>query len=86
MTNLIMTSYSIDELRTQLIEPLAKDLQELRTHNQEPETVLSRKEAAKFLGVTLVTLHDWTKRGLIDCGVSLHKINIFLLYLKYDFS
>jgi len=80
MTNLIMTSYSIDELRTQLIEPLAKDLQELRTHNQEPETVLSRKEAAKFLGVTLVTLHDWTKRGLIDCG----RIGVRVFYKKSE--
>ncbi len=29
-----------------------------------PEPLISRKEIASFLNISLVTLHDWVKRGL----------------------
>ena len=63
-----MTSFSMEQLRAELIGPLQKEIVSLKENNVTPETLLSRKEAAKFLGVTYATLHDWTKRGLIDCG------------------
>lgn len=31
----------------------------------EAEKLLTRKEVADLLGVTLPTLHDWTKKGLL---------------------
>lgn len=30
-----------------------------------PETYLTRIEAAKFLGVSLMTIHNWSKLGII---------------------
>lgn len=63
----IITQYSIEDLKRELIEPLQKDLKRIEA-NKDPEILLSRKEAAKFLGITLVTLHDWTKRKFVISG------------------
>ena len=63
-----MTSFSIDQLRAELIDPLKKEIQSLKENNVTPETLLTRTQAADFLDVTFATLNDWTKRGLIDCG------------------
>jgi hypothetical protein len=68
MTQIIMTSLSIDQLRTELIGPLQKEILSLKENQIEPETLLTRKQAAKFLDVTYATLNDWTKRGLVECG------------------
>ena len=40
----------------------------LTTLAQEP--LISRKEVGRFLGISLVTLHDWMKKGLPN-----HKVN-----------
>ena len=63
----IITQYSIEDLKRELIEPLQDALKRIEA-NKDPETLLSRKEAAKFLGITLVTLHDWTKRKFVISG------------------
>ena len=68
MEQIIITSFSIDQLRAALIEPLQKEIVSLKENQVEPETLLTRKQAAKFLNVTFTTLNDWTKRGLVDCG------------------
>lgn len=41
---------------------------------------LSRKEAAKLLGVSLPTLHDWTKSGKIPG----HRIGTRVRYIKSE--
>ena len=66
--DLLMTNYSMDQLRTELIAPVQNTLNELLNQRNEPEELLTRKEAAKFLKIPLVTLNDWTKRGLVDSG------------------
>ena len=63
----IVTQYSIEELKKELIDPLKEDLIRLGAQ-REPETLLTRKEAAKFLGITIQTLHDWTKRKFVKAG------------------
>lgn len=40
------------------------------SNNENEEPLLSRKEIASFLGISLVTLTDWMKRGL-----PFHKLN-----------
>lgn len=60
-----------NEYNNQIIQPLAElnqKFKQLLEVQHTPETLLSRKDAAKFLSITLVTLNDWTKRGLVDCG------------------
>ena len=49
-----------EELRSH-IENLSNQLSK---HPQEKE-ILSRKDCAELLGVSLVTLHDWNKKGII---------------------
>ena len=59
------------EYNSLIVEPLAElnqKFEQLLNAQHTPETILTRKDAAKFLCVTLVTLNDWTKRGLVDCG------------------
>ena len=63
----IITQYSMEDLKKELIEPLKEELKRLEA-TKDPEILLSRKEAAKFLGITLVTLHDWTKRKFVIAG------------------
>ena len=36
----------------------------MQATEQNLDTLLNRKEIAKFIGVSLVTLTDWMKRGL----------------------
>ena len=68
MAQIIMTSFSMEQLRAELIAPLQKEIVSLKENNVTPETLLTRTQAADFLDVTFATLNDWTKRGLIDCG------------------
>ncbi len=35
-----------------------------KNNNQDQEELLNRKEIAKFLRISLVTLNDWVNRGL----------------------
>jgi excisionase family DNA binding protein len=46
---------------------IEKRIKELREQMQpkEPTKFLSRKEVAATFGVTLPTVHDWTKKGLL---------------------
>ncbi|MDB5226446.1 MAG: hypothetical protein JWN78_639 [Bacteroidota bacterium] len=41
---------------------------------------LTRKEAAKFLGVSLVTLHKWSTEGIVQS----HRINTRIKYKKEE--
>ena len=41
-----------------LISDLTKQLEP-----DKPEIWLTRKDASKFLGVSLMTIHDWSKKG-----------------------
>jgi excisionase family DNA binding protein len=61
----------------QLLEMLLNGLIEnqkelLKSSNQQPQNkYLTRKEVSKLLSISLPTLHDWVKRGLIKsyrCG------------------
>ncbi|NII26106.1 helix-turn-helix domain-containing protein [Pseudoflavitalea sp. X16] len=49
-------------------ETLSQWLEKLQRANSGPEgamePLLSRKDAAKILGISLVTLHSWMKKGL----------------------
>lgn len=40
-------------------------INQLSEQDKTEKEFLTRKEAADFFGVSLVTLHDWNKKGLI---------------------
>jgi Helix-turn-helix domain len=45
-------------------EYIQEYLQQLNSNNDNDDGLFNRKEIAKFLRVSLVTLNDWIKRGL----------------------
>lgn len=65
---LLLFPYSIDQLtgiiRSEVIEAVKKIQPPASTLQRE--ILLTRKETADKLKISLVTLNDWTKRGLIQ--------------------
>ena len=49
------------------LEGIKRELTDLKTNfaPKEPEDFLSRKEAAALLKISLVTLHQWSKDGIL---------------------
>mgnify|MGYP003664679281 CR=1 FL=1 len=39
---------------------------EQRLISKEPQEFLDRKQVAKLLGISLVTVHDWSKKGVLQ--------------------
>lgn len=69
MENVFLTSFSKEELQAIINESLnQKFKQRLEPSRQEEkkEKLLSRNEAAALLKITLVTLSDWSRRGVIQ--------------------
>ena len=46
------------------IQNLTKGLSELSTPQQKE--IVSRKEVAEMFGISFVTLHEWTKNGILS--------------------
>ena len=67
-TNLILSSISLDDLNNHLSiiirAEIAKQITPLiNNSHKEPEEYLSRNEIKTKLGVSLPTIHTWTKEG-----------------------
>lgn len=68
MTNVILSSIPVDELKGLIAEVVNQELtKHLTPANQSPASndLLTRKEAARLLGISLPTLLDYTKLGKI---------------------
>ena len=68
MDNVLFSPISLEQFKTEMSlsfkQEIANYFQTQTT--QKPETeLLTRKEAAKLLGVSLPTLSDWTKTGKV---------------------
>ena len=59
MHEVINIHLSLDEFKAIIKEAVKSEV--------EPKRYLTRKDAAKHLNISLPTLHDWTKKGLIRC-------------------
>ncbi|SEW27094.1 helix-turn-helix domain-containing protein [Chitinophaga arvensicola] len=68
MDNVLLTVLPIEQLRTFISEAVgcefSKRFADVQPENQSPE-LLTRKEAAKLLSISLPTLLDFTKSGKI---------------------
>lgn len=82
MENLILSPISLGELRTVISETVESELKKQFTLINKPEQTeyISRKESAKILGVSLVTLSHWQKKGL----VSAYRINSRVRYKRAE--
>ena len=52
------------------------ELQNIKTNYQpkEPVELMTRQEVADFFQISLVTVHDWTKKGILSCYRIGHRI------------
>lgn len=67
MDNILLSSIPLNELKTVISETVKKEFETIN-NSQKPESdndYLSRKETCKILGISLPTLNDYTKRGLV---------------------
>ena len=68
MDNLILSTHTTEELINFINSAVKEAFKELPNPapSNTSETLLTRKETADKLKISLVTLNDWTKRGLIQ--------------------
>lgn len=71
---------NVDELEASLFTRFKNELQDFLLTSKEQDVLFTRKQAAEFLNVTLVTLHEWTKLGLVKSG----RIGRRVYYKKSD--
>ncbi|MBW2960415.1 MULTISPECIES: helix-turn-helix domain-containing protein [Mesonia] len=73
MSQKIMTEIhgiSPEELKESILTDVKKELvnlvEKLNLFNKPQEEFLTRKEAAKLLKISLVTITDWNKKGILN--------------------
>jgi hypothetical protein len=68
MDNLIFTTYTPEQLTGIISDAVTEAVKSIKVEPSTPpsERLLTRKETADKLKISLVTLNDWTKRGLIQ--------------------
>ena len=71
MDTLQIQNLSVDELKEIIENTIESKVQSLLPKPVPQTRYLTRKETAQKLGISLVTLHKWTKNGIIKG----HKIN-----------
>jgi excisionase family DNA binding protein len=68
MSEQLFSSLSFEQLKMEISDDVFKKVAPLIQSVQQPQKeteLLSRKQAAKMLGVSLPTILDWTKTGKI---------------------
>lgn len=66
MENLIFSQFPITELKNIISETVRDEMQKFCTPQPQPETeFITRNETAQILGVSLTTLNEWTKQGVV---------------------
>lgn len=77
--NIILSSISLNELENMLEKVATKVFSSRLTAKEEEEELLTRQEAAKFLNISLPTLHKITQAGL-----PFHRVGNKIRYKKGD--
>lgn len=56
-----------DQFKAEILDGISKQLLEFskKFKPKEPNLWITRKEASELLGVSLVTIHNWTKEDII---------------------
>ena len=83
MDKVVFTNITIDELKLLFQESISNVIQNSASEDSLPNTnieLLSRRDAANFLGISLPTLHNWTMKGVIKG----YRINTNVKYKKCE--
>jgi excisionase family DNA binding protein len=66
MNDLILSSLSLAEFKTVISEAVKCEVEKINFHKPEhPTEYITRKQTAEILGISLPTLNDWSKKGII---------------------
>ncbi len=76
MNTLQIENISVDELKSMIADAVEQSVHDLLPKPKPESTYLTRNETAKKLSVSLVTLHKWTKEGIVKG----HHINTRVRY------
>lgn len=76
----LVQNVSMSDIEATLSKLLDEKLSNLQPSNQEPAKYLTRKETAAKLRVSLPTLADWTRIGILKSK----RIGSRILYLSTD--
>jgi excisionase family DNA binding protein len=82
MNDLMLSPISIGELRTVISETVSNEVNRILSLNNKPEQpeYYTRKQTAKLLGISLVTLNEWQRTGLVPA----YRINTRVRYKRED--
>ncbi len=76
MAKVLLHTFELSDIKKVVEEVLERKLKSFIPQEKEKLTLLSRKDTAKLLCISLPTLHDWTKNGTIKA----HRIGNRILY------
>lgn len=80
--NIQFVQVTPDELQEAIIEGVKTQLNNLKEHFEpkRPNEYLTRHEVSKMLSIDLSTVHNWTKKGIIEA----HQIGGRVFYLRSE--
>ncbi|WP_100894441.1 helix-turn-helix domain-containing protein [Cellulophaga sp. RHA19] len=76
MTKVMLSTLELSDIKKVVEEVIENKLKNLNPPEKEGLKLLSRKDTAKLLCISLPTLHDWTKTGVVKA----HRIGNRILY------
>lgn len=67
MEQVLFTQVPIADLQGYIAQTIKEQLDAIRKDEPalDPDELLTRKQAARYLGLSLPTLHDYTQRGIV---------------------
>lgn len=80
MTEILLNGVSLDGLLSRIEQIIDAKIGILPTKTEKQSGYLSRKEVATLLKITLPTLHDWTKLGILKA----YKIGARVLFKEAE--
>lgn len=79
MAKLLFHTIELSDIKKIVEEAIDKKLNSFTTSPKDEAKLYTRKETANFLKISLPTLHDWTKSGVVKA----YRIGNRVLY-KYE--
>lgn len=80
MKNLSFTEIPIEELKQVLSDTIRTEIGKYNFSTPPETELITRIETATILGVSLPTLNEWTKNGVIPC----YRINTRIRFKKHE--
>jgi len=80
MAKITLTQFELSDIKKIVEEVLEKQLKGFSTPEKKELKLLTRKDTSKLLCISLPTLHEWTKSGIVKA----HRIGNRVLYKQEE--